>query len=814
MLALYAAQVLLFSAFPLYFSTLSNPVRQVCFYVWLGLVLLFGGYLGSVYTLPLAEGVAISGGNLCYGAFMMSSVLFVIVERDIFILRNIVRLVISVDVFNFFLSWLVSSSLQHEGVINSNNTPVQLFDVSAPLIVLGGVLIIAELLFLLFAFEKLKRLTSSLYISALAYTLLFSLALCADGILFPLIGFGMSQMVIDMVIGNLGGKVLLALSFSLPLLLFLCINRSAFSRYLNHAPFRWGLLVMSSERLMQDMQRNETRLQQAAVSFDHASEGVFITDSQLRLTRANPAFLAMLGITEAQVEQGQQTVTQLIQLGDAGRGLSQAQGFSREEVRYGQRDGSHRAGLLSLTPLRDNAGVVHSYVGALVDIQPIKHVQQQLAYLAEHDTLTGLANRRLLEEALQDKSARAREALLQHGEVPRFALLTVDLDHFKDVNDSYGHPAGDEVLVEVAQRLLQLRRHGDLLCRTGGDEFAVLMRGLDDIGQAGQMAEAILHSLQAPLWLSNHVQVHISASIGIAVFPDQTQDISLLLQQADTALYAAKHRQRGTFAYFVPQMTELALNKLTIESRLREAMAQDHLQVYFQPQVQLADNQICGAEALVRWIDPQHGIVSPAEFIPVAEVTGLIEELGATVLRKSCQQGRQWLDAGFAPMLISVNISPHQLRFGNLVRTVQHILDETGYPPQWLELELTESALIERENEVLPQLQALVAMGIHLALDDFGTGYSSLSYLSRFPIDTLKIDKSFLDGVPDSARLTELTATIIAMGRNLGLRVIAEGVETEVQREFLAERDCHLYQGYLKSPPVPAERFAALRRAG
>jgi diguanylate cyclase (GGDEF)-like protein len=390
------------------------------------------------------------------------------------------------------------------------------------------------------------------------------------------------------------------------------------------------------------------------------------------------------------------------------------------------------------------------------------------------------------------------------------ALLMLDLDRFKEVNDSFGHLAGDELLQQVAIRLNSRLRSVDTVCRLGGDEFTILLEEIAQIEDAALVANDIITALSEPWQLSKDTEVRIGASVGISLYPDHSSIPEQLLQQADTALYHAKAEGRGCFKYFSENISNAARTRMDIEVRLRRGIQQGELRVFYQPQVDVNTGRVVGAEALVRWQDPLNGLIPPAIFIELAEKTGLITSIGNWVLKEACTQGKHWLDQGLPPLIIAVNVSPHQFRHSHIDKVVNSALDETGFPAHNLELELTESALMQREGEAILILERLHSLGVRLAIDDFGTGYSSLAYLKLFPLDILKIDKSFIDDVLNYQSDREITATIIAIAHTLHLKVLAEGVETAAQLAFLQTYHCDLYQGYLTSPPVPAPEFTEL----
>ncbi len=429
---------------------------------------------------------------------------------------------------------------------------------------------------------------------------------------------------------------------------------------------------------------------------------------------------------------------------------------------------------------------------------------QQLAF---YDPLTNLPNRRLMSERLRYGIEIGRR------ENKRMALLMMDLDKFKSVNDNFGHLAGDELLIQVARRIQGRLRDVDTVARLGGDEFIVLLQDIAHIDDAARVADLIVHDLSQPFQLNQSDAVQIGASIGISLFPEHGDNPELLIDHADTALYHAKDAGRGRFAYFSDDLTHAVRERIELETRLRRAITNHELRLYYQPQVDILTGKIVGAEALIRWLDPNEGLISPNNFIPLAEETGLIETIGEWVVYEACRQGKIWMDLGITELTIAVNVSPVQFRRCDLNELVMNALRDTGFPAERLELELTESGLMENQEKVVAILNQLRAQGVRLAIDDFGTGYSSLAYLKCFPVNVLKIDKSFIDDIPQLKDDMEITATIIAMGKILGFKVLAEGVETPEQLAFLEQKGCDIYQGYIKSKPLPADDFLKLLQA-
>lgn len=433
--------------------------------------------------------------------------------------------------------------------------------------------------------------------------------------------------------------------------------------------------------------------------------------------------------------------------------------------------------------------------------------EEQLVYLANYDTLTGLPNRNLLTERMRQTLGHAGRT--QQG----MTVLALDLDGFQMINDSLGHEVGDKVLCEVAQRLTKTVSEGATVARLSGDEFVVMAETDDPVKQVSDMAQRLLDAISKPMTF-NGQEIVITASIGISVFPSDGQEAAQLLKNAHTALSRAKAEGKNTYQFFTAEMNTVALNRLILESQLRKVLERDELSLYYQPQVELPTGRIIGMEALLRWQHPELGFVSPALFVPVAEEMGLIIPIGEWVLRTACVQNKAWQEAGLPPVRVSVNVSSRQFQQPNLLQVIQNALAETGLNPIYLELELTESMLMEenrdQKDSVFAILSELQAQGVHIAIDDFGTGYSSLSYLKRFPLDTLKVDRSFVQDISTNPDDAALTTAIIAMAHSLRLTVVAEGVETAAQLAFLQQRQCEIIQGYFFSPPIPVKEMTKL----
>jgi diguanylate cyclase (GGDEF)-like protein/PAS domain S-box-containing protein len=478
-----------------------------------------------------------------------------------------------------------------------------------------------------------------------------------------------------------------------------------------------------------------------------------------------------------------------------------------KEHRIRQKEGTYRWVLSRGLAVRDNREKAVRIVGSQIDITQLKSFESRLLHDAFHDRLTGLPNRDSL-------MARLEEVMEARKRNPRylFAVLFLDLDRFKVINDSLGHHIGDELLAAVAERLAGFDREGDMISRLGGDEFVILLAGLQTQDEATQIANRIQEALAAPFQLVRH-EVVTTASIGIALSTTHFERPEDLLRNADIAMYHAKGRGQGQNQVFNSAMHVRTVRLWTLQNDLRHALERQELVMHYQPLISLESGRISGAEVLIRWQRSTGELVSPAEFIPLAEELGLIVDIGEWVLRAACTQNKRWQEAGFRPIRISVNLSARQLRQKDFPATVKRILQETGLEPQWLELELTESALMDTAEVTPAGLHALSCMGVRTSIDDFGTGYSSLTYLRRLKFNTLKIDRSFVAGITTDENAAALAKGMITLAHNLNLNVVAEGVETLAQLSFLHWHGCDQIQGFLASRPLPLERFADLLEA-
>ena len=459
--------------------------------------------------------------------------------------------------------------------------------------------------------------------------------------------------------------------------------------------------------------------------------------------------------------------------------------------------------------ISENARAVHNSAGTLLffegtveAITERKLHEAEIQFQATHDALTGLPNRTLLYDRMQQAVLHSA----RYGNLTAIAFL--DLDQFKFINDSLGHQVGDELLKITAQRLTSCLRESDTVARQGGDEFVLLLTGQPNEESITHTMQRVLHEVAQP-WMANDLEFRITCSIGVTLCPDDGRDVEALLKNADSAMYKAKELGRNNFQYFAAEMNDTVTDRLALLNRLRLAIPNDEFVLHYQPKVSLASGKIIGAEALIRWNSTQ-GMVTPASFIPLAEETGLIIQIGEWVLHTACLQNRSWQLAGHAPMPISVNLSPRQLARGDIVELVERVLAQTGLEAQYLELEITESVMTTDVEKSFALLTRLRALGVKISLDDFGTGYSSLSYLKRFPVDTLKIDQSFVRDIATDQDSAAIVKAIISLGHNLNLTVLAEGIETEDQYQFLLQNGCNEGQGYLMSKPLANQDFLQL----
>ncbi|MET0620761.1 MAG: EAL domain-containing protein [Thermoanaerobaculia bacterium] len=487
--------------------------------------------------------------------------------------------------------------------------------------------------------------------------------------------------------------------------------------------------------------------------------------------------------------------------------LLERQTLTNYELCLKRKDGSLVWVLESENLIEGPDGRLSVIEGTTIDITERKRAEEQVKHLAFHDPLTNLPNRLLFSDRLTLAVAQA------HRHNQRLAVLFLDLDRFKVINDSLGHSVGDELLRQVAERIQEYVRDGDTVARHGGDEFTLLVPGISAEEDAAKIARKICEAIHDPFWIDGR-ELFVTTSMGVAVYPSDGHDAETLVRNADSAMYRAKEQGRDNYQLYTPAMNAKAVERLSLESRLRQAVANDELELHFQPFFDLKTTKILGAEALLRWRHPELGLIPPGEFIPIAELSGLIVPIGEWVLRTACAQAQEWHEKGYSGLTVSVNLSSRQFQQADLVSQVTSALAETGLEPGKLDLEITESNAMQNAEQSINTLRGLKKQGVRISMDDFGTGYSSLNYLKRFPIDRIKLDQSFVRDLPGDKDDAAIAMAVIAMGRSLELIVIAEGVETEEQLAFLKDRDCDQLQGFLFSRPLPAEAFETFLREG
>lgn len=566
--------------------------------------------------------------------------------------------------------------------------------------------------------------------------------------------------------------------------------------------------------LQEDVERQRRtadELKLAGHVFDSSAEGIIITDSEQHILKVNHAFSEISGY------QPEEIVGQTPRLLSSGRHDRyfyrnmwhelDIRGKWQGEIWNRRKNGDVFPEWLAISTVRDEDGNITHYVGMLIDISERKLAEDYMLHLAQHDALTELPNRLLFLDRLRQSFARAK---MKHVKV---ALLFIDIDRFKTINDSLGHHVGDQLLQEVARRLKRCIEGVNTIARLGGDEFVIVLEQVTSIQDVGHMASRIISATREPV-IVGEFTLGITVSIGIGIYPEDGEDVIALMKSADAAMYHAKEMGRNNYQFFTAVMNARIAEQVLLETHLRRAMDNGELSLHYQPQVHLESGRIKGVEALLRWTSRELGTVSPSQFIPVAEESGMIIPIGNWMLRRVCEQLRCWEDDDIRGVRVGVNLSPLQFRQPDFVENLERLIAEIGIWPEQLELEITESTLMESSENTIDSLNRLRQYGFKIAIDDFGTGYSSLSYLKRFPIDRLKIDQSFvrdLDSDPDDAAIV---SAIIAMARSLDLEIVAEGVEKEAHRDFLLGLNCYEAQGFLYSRPLPPDEVEAILRAG
>lgn len=553
---------------------------------------------------------------------------------------------------------------------------------------------------------------------------------------------------------------------------------------------------------------NEQKLKLDAKVFEHSQEGVLVTDAQNRIITVNRAFTEITGYQQEDVEGDNPAILR------SGRHDAQffqqmyediaGQGYWKGEIWNRKKDGTVYPQLLSISKVENDANVVTNYVAVFSDITRIKQSEERMEQLAHYDALTGLPNRLLLKSRIEHAIERAR----RHPK-EKVAVLFLDLDHFKVVNDSLGHMVGDELLRQVAGRLKDSLREQDTIARLGGDEFVVLLEGVIQLGDLNAISQNIIEEVKSPYLLNDCHEASVGTSIGIAIYPDDTLDIDKLITYADSAMYKAKQNGRNTYAFYTEAITQQADKRFKLSNQLAKAVERCELELFYQPQINMQSGDIIGAEALIRWNHPEEGLLTPWAFIGIAEETGIIHEISKWVISQGCQQLKRWQDSGHN-LTLALNISPRDFRYDDFYDQVAKNIEQSGVDASGLELELTENGLMETSGNILQLLQQLKSLGLLLAVDDFGTGHSSIAYLKHFPVDKLKIDRSFVKDIDVDPADKMITETIIDMAKNFNLKVVAEGVETEAQKRLLQELQCDIAQGYFYSKPVPIAEFETM----
>jgi diguanylate cyclase (GGDEF)-like protein/PAS domain S-box-containing protein len=569
-------------------------------------------------------------------------------------------------------------------------------------------------------------------------------------------------------------------------------------------------LIFCTDIDITERKESEHFLRLAAQVFESSRDAILITDAERRIVSINRSFTDITGYAPEDVL-GKSTLSlyagfyQPAFFEQIGTAITQS-GHWQGELWGRRKDGSTYPAWVSMTVVYDEHGKIDNYIGIFSDITERKQTEEHIRHMVEHDFLTGLPNRALLLDRLQQALASAKRNRC------KLAVLFLDLDRFKDVNDTLGHQVGDKLLQAVAERLKKCVRGNDTVSRQGGDEFVIMLADIRGVEQAAHIAGNILKSIGQPYRIDEHA-LAISTCIGISVFPGDGSDIDTLIKHADTAMYHAKAGGRNGYQFFNHDMNARIVARITLENQLRRALADEQFDLHYQPEIQIATGRVVAAEALIRWRHPDAGLLAPERFLSVAEECGLIVTIGDWVLCTACRQARRWLDLGL-PICVGVNLSAIQFRQKNFLEKVKDALEKTGLPPHLLELEITESVLFDNTRASIDTMHALRDLGVRLAVDDFGTGHSSLSYLKHFPVDKLKIDRTFVHDLSTDPNDAAIIRAILIMAKSMKLGVTAEGVETFDQLAFLRAQGCDEYQGnYLTRPLRAAELMPFLQPA-
>lgn len=540
-------------------------------------------------------------------------------------------------------------------------------------------------------------------------------------------------------------------------------------------------------------------LKLAEVAFENATNGIVVMSEQARILRVNKSYLKQSGYSEQDL---MGCTPKSLQNNHIWQTLKRTDQWSDEVTSY-RKSGEAYQEKVSISAVKNLYNEVLYFVAHFTEVIDSELTQHRLNELVNHDPLTNLPNRRLFNELLEHAIKRAER------EKHQIALLFVDLDRFKKINDSLGHLIGDKLLYEVSSRIRDAVRESDIVARLGGDEFLVMMDMIKQPKDAALIAEKIIYALQVEFVIEGK-EIFIGASVGISIFPKDGTDVNSLIKASDIAMFQVKNLGKNSHCFYSEELSKNAVERFTLEGELRHALERRQFEVHYQPQISLLTGEIIGAEALIRWKHPTLGMVSPARFIPIAEETGLIVQIGEWVLRQAAKQAIEWIKDGCTMQWISVNVSGIQIMRSNFYDTIYGILIETDCNPSLLELEITESTVMQNTEFVINTFNNIKKLGVKVAIDDFGTGYSSLSNLKRLPLSKIKIDQSFVRGLPNDVNDAAITNTINAMARNLGFSVIAEGVETSAQADFLKNMGCEEAQGYLYGRPISTQEFSAL----
>ena len=576
---------------------------------------------------------------------------------------------------------------------------------------------------------------------------------------------------------------------------------------LNRITLNEQTLLQAIIRDITDRKTRDAQVSKLSSVMEQTADIIVVTDTEGIIEYVNPSFERITGYTYNEAVNNSP--------GLVASGLHKSEFYKHmwETITAGEsysnifinrrKDGSLYYEEKTITPIKDQSGTITHYVATGKDISERIQIQERLQHMAHHDALTDLPNRNLFLDRLQQALNRAR----WHNRL--VAVMFMDLDRFKNINDTLGHNVGDQLLLELSRRLGGTVRDGDTIARFGGDEFAILLDDIDSDSHISSLAQKLLDTLSMPFKI-NKQELFVTASIGVSIFPNDGDDSDTLLRNADVAMYRAKDMGKNNYQFYSDDLSARIFERLTLENHLRHALERNEFVLYYQPQVDARTNKISGVEALLRWQHPELGLVTPNNIIPLLEETGLIEKVGHWVLETACRQSRAWHDTGWPFIHMSVNISSRQFNNTNFISSVHDIINQAEINPEFLELELTESMLMRNASSTVNALHSLSGRGVRFAIDDFGTGYSSLTYLRRFPIDTIKIDRSFIHDVTDNPDDAAIASAIIVMAQSLSLNVIAEGVENQKQLDFLTSRNCHYLQGNFFSRPLPAEELTRL----